>query len=115
MEEQILSEIKKIEKIGIHNIDLLALVTDTSYEVVFYGIYNGERLQSNEMAEKGIIELDAVDSFYNKIAMIIRNGSSYDASKMNIIKCCNNGSIRISYNDKNCRVYRIKKEWKNSI
>lgn len=115
MKQKILTLIKDMKKKGISNIDLLALVTDTSYEVVFYGTYQGERIQSNEMAENGTIATNTVEDFYKQIATLVREASVYDAGKMNIVKCEKCGNVSISYDEKNCRVHRIKKEWKSSI
>ena len=40
MNKQIHDEVLKIEKKGLTDVELLALVTDSSYEVVFYANYN---------------------------------------------------------------------------
>ena len=58
MNKQIHDEILKIEAKGLSDIELLALVTDTSYEVVFYAKYDGKMRQSNDLAEDGILTLD---------------------------------------------------------
>ncbi len=115
MKNKILDAIKGLEENGISNINLLALVSNGSYEVVFYGDYQGETYQSNEMAEKDIIGTNMVDDFYKKIATIIRESDDYLIDKMNIVKCRKDGSVNISYDEKNCRVYKIKKEWKSSL
>ena len=46
MNKQIHDEVLKIEEKGLTGVELLALVTDSSYEVVFYANYNGKVRQS---------------------------------------------------------------------
>ena len=53
MNKQIHDEVLKIEEKGLTGVELLALVTDSSYEVVFYANYNGKVRQSNDLAEDG--------------------------------------------------------------
>ena len=53
MNKQIHDEVLKIEEKGLTDVELLALVTDSSYEVVFYANYNGKTRQSNDLAEDG--------------------------------------------------------------
>lgn len=114
MNKQIHNEIVKIESRGLSDIELLALVTDTSYEVVFYAKYDGKMRQSNELAENGALSLDFVDEIYNNVAEIVRSDSKYDASKMNIVKA-SKGDVLIEYDEKNCRLYALKKKWKEEI
>ena len=111
MNELMYEVIERLEQQDLSSINLLALVTETSYEVIFYAKYDGQLLQSNDLAEKGIIQPGFVDSIYEEVSNIIRNSDKYDASKMNIIKVSSK-SISVSYEDKNCRVYGIKKKWK---
>lgn len=115
MKEKILAQIKKLESYDISNIDLLALVTNTSYEIVFYGDYQGKKYQCNEMAESGIIDTNLLEEFYHEIAMIIRESEAYSQDKMNIVTYTKTGSIEISQDEKNCRIHKIKKAWKNSL
>lgn len=115
MKEKISTQIKKLESYGISNIDLLALVTNTSYEIVFYGDYQGKNYQCNEMSESGIIDGNILADFYHEIAIIIRESEAYLQDNMNIVTYTKDGSIEISQDEKNCRIYRIKKAWKNSL
>lgn len=115
MEDKILDAIKGLEKAGISNINILALVSSTSYEVIFYGDYKGEIHQSNEMAESGIIAPNVVDDFYKQIATVIRESDGYSPEKMNIVIRGKDGNISVLYDEKNCRVHKIKREWKSSL
>ncbi len=114
MNKQIHNAIKKIEKKGLSDIELLALVTETSYEVIFYAKYDGKMRQSNELAEDGVISLDFADEVYEEVANIIRSYKKYNSEKMNIIKASKN-KIKVEYDDKKCRVYGLKKKWKEEI
>ena len=78
MNKQIHDEILKIEARGLSDIELLALVTDTSYEVVFYAKYDGKMRQSNDLAEDGILTLDFVDEIYAAVAKVVREDKKYD-------------------------------------
>ena len=51
MSKSIAEVMAVLEEKKIREVELLALVSDTSYEVVFYGTCNGTRMQYNEMVE----------------------------------------------------------------
>lgn len=114
MNKQIHDEILKIEAKGLSDIELLALVTDTSYEVVFYAKYDGKMRQSNALAEDGILTLDFVDEIYAAVAKVVREDKKYDSGKMNIVKASGE-EITVEYNERNCRTYGLKKNWKAAI
>ena len=114
MNKQIHDEILKIEAKGLSDIELLALVTDTSYEVVFYAKYDGKMRQSNDLAEDGILTLDIVDEIYAAVAKDLREDKKYDSSKMNIVKASGD-DIAVEYDEKSCRTYGLKKNWKAAI
>ena len=67
MNKQIYDEIMRIEEKGLSSIDLLALVTETSYEVyilcktIIIKVY-----QSNDLVEKGILTSDLWIIFMKK-------------------------------------------------
>lgn len=115
MKTQIIEEIKNLEKKGIAKIDLLALVTDTSYEIVFYGDINGKKIQSNNMVEEDLIDSRIIDDFYEKINQIIANSEEFDKEKMNIVKVNNKYEIYFEKENRDIKVYKIKKEWRNTI
>lgn len=114
MNKQIYDEILKIEAKGLSDIELLALVTDTSYEVVFYAKYDGKMRQSNDLAEDGILTLDFVDEIYAAVARVVREDKKYDSGKMNIVKASGE-EITVEYDERNCRTYGLKKNWKAVI
>lgn len=114
MNKQIHDEILKIEARGLSDIELLALVTDTSYEVVFYAKYDGKMRQSNDLAEDGILTLDFVDEIYAAVAKVVREDKKYDSNKMNIVKASGD-DITVEYDEKSCRIYGLKKNWKAAI
>lgn len=114
MNKQIHDEILKIEAKGLSDIELLALVTETSYEVVFYAKCDGKMRQSNDLAEDGILTLGFVDEIYAADAKVVCEDKKYDSSKMNIVKSSGD-DITVEYDEKSCRTYGLKKNWKAAI
>lgn len=114
MNKQIHEEVLRIEARGLQNIEMLALVTDSSYEVIFYATYNGRICQSNDLAEDGTLSLEFVDDIYASVAEVVRSDKKFDSSKMNIIKVSDK-DVTVEYDNKNCRVYGLKKKWKESL
>lgn len=114
MNKQIHEVIEKIEKKNLSNVQLIALVTETSYEVIFYATCDGTMRQSNELAENGVISLEFVDEIYAEVAQIVREDKKYDSCKMNIIKASED-EVKVEYDEKSCRVYGVKKKWKLEI
>ena len=114
MKEQLLGEILKIKSQGLTNIDLLGLITNTSYEVIFYAKYKGLIKQSNALAEEGVLNIGFVDEIYASIAKTVRECDQFDSDKMNIITV-EDEKVSIKYDEKSCRVYNLKKRWKKSI
>lgn len=110
----VIDKIKEYEKKGISNIQMIALVSDTSSEVIFYGVINGVKYQSNNMVEAGKIDSDIVDSFYDEIVRMVRTDEKYDSAKMNIIKADSN-ECNFSYDEKKCKTYKIVKDWENGL
>lgn len=107
-------EILKIKSKGFTDLYLLGLITNTSYEIIFYVNYNGIIKQSNALAEEGILNIGFVDEIYASIAKIVRECEQFDSDKMNIITV-EDEKVSIKYDEKSCRVYNLKKRWKNSI
>lgn len=114
MNKQIHDEVLKIEEKGLTGVELLALVTDSSYEVVFYANYNGKVRQSNDLAEDGVLDLHFVEEIYSSVANAVRADKKFDPEKMNIIKASGD-DVSVEYDDRNCRVYGLKKKWKESL
>lgn len=105
----------EIDKINVGKIELLALISKTSSEVVFYCDINGKTVQSNNLIEEGLLDSVKLESFYSAVTTIIRSDSKFNANKMNIVKINKNNEISFTYDEINCRIYGIKKEWKNSL
>ncbi len=115
MEKEIIVQIENLEKKGISNIDMLALITKTSSEVIFYGEIQGKIYQSNNMVEENLIDSLEIETFYENITKIIKTDKEFREEKMNIIKVNREKVFSIEIEDKDCKVYRIKKEWRNGI
>jgi hypothetical protein len=107
---KVIDKICEYEKKGISDIKMIALVSDTSSEVMFYGVIDGVNYQSNNMLEEGKVESDVVDSFYEEIAAIVRSDKKYDSAKINIVKA-DSKKCTVDYDSKKCKTYKIIKEW----
>lgn len=107
--------ISEVANLGLNEVDLLALVTNTSYDVIFYANVDGRRIQSNAMAEEDLIDSAALQAFYEKIAKIIQTDASFDPSALNIVKVGRNCEVSASKKERNAHVYAIKKEWRNQV
>lgn len=108
--KELITLIKELEQYKISNVKLIALVSDTSNEVVFYCDYDGNRVQSNSLVEEYGLDTNIIDVFYDKVTTIIRNSNQFDVNKMNIIKIAND-QTQFEYDEKACRTYRIIKAW----
>jgi hypothetical protein len=115
MEKEIITEIENLEKEGISDIDMLALITKTTSEIIFYGEIQGKIYQSNNMVEENLIDSLEIETFYENITKIIKTDKEFREEKMNIIKVNREKVFSIEIEDKDCKVYRIKKEWRNGI
>lgn len=115
MSNSIANLVKRITDMGISEIEMLALVSDTSYEVVFYGVCKGKMLQSNAMVEEDLMPADVIDTFYKEVAAAVRQNSRYVKNKMNIVKYHKSGDMDFAQYEKDCRVYGIKKDWKKNL
>ena len=103
--------IKSLEEKGIGNIELIALVTSTSSEIIFYGDINGRRYQSNTIYEMEDMA-GIIDEFYEKVTESIRANREYDENKMNIVNASKNDAV-VCYDDKRCRIFPIIHEWES--
>ena len=45
---------------------------------------------------------------------VVRADKKFDPEKMNIIKASGD-DVSVEYDDRNCRVYGLKKKWKESL
>lgn len=48
------------------------------------------------------------------MANIVREDKKYDSLKMNIVKASED-AVSVEYDEKKCRVYGLKKKWKEEI
>ena len=75
----------------------------------------GKNYQSNNMVEENLIDSLKIEKFYENIAKIIRSDKEFREEKMNIVKVNREKKFSIEIDEKNCKVYKIKKEWKNEV
>ncbi len=109
--EDALRDIKKT----VEDIRMLAIVTETRSEVVFYGKKDGIIKQSNNMAEEGILDPYKLDLFYREIAEHIRNSQQFKKDCLNIVKYDTNEGIRFEYAKSTESSVTIMKNWKKQI
>ncbi|MCQ2962321.1 MAG: hypothetical protein MJ235_08320 [archaeon] len=107
--------ISKINAKGITSIKGLALVSKTSYEVIFYGSVKGTIIQSNNMIEENLIDSVFLDQIYEEIANNVKKSSEYDSESLNVVIFDDKGISSFKKQDRSCSLYSIKKEWKKSI
>lgn len=112
--KELIALITELEQNQISNVNLIALISDTSSEVVFYCDYNGNRVQSNALSEEYDFDANIIDSFYKKVTAIIRESSQFNKEKMNIVKVDDN-DVQFEFDEKVCRTYRIIKEWTKTV
>ena len=112
MNEEVLGAISRL---SLEDVKLLAMVSDTMSSVVFYATVNGEKQQSNALAEEGIIDHYVLEVLEKDVASIIRRAKEYNPDQMNIVEVEMPATVKISYDAKDCRVYKIKKEWEMRI
>lgn len=107
--------IDEVNNLGLGHIELLALVTASSYDVVFYANINGKKYQSNTLTEDGLFDILKMDEFYSKVATLVKNSPEFKEDSMNIVTVDASSAVKWEYAERNCRVYQIKKNWKNSL
>ena len=110
----IIEKISEFEKKGISDIQMIALVSDTSSEVIFYGVVDGVRYQSNNMVEEGKVDFGVVDEFYDGIVKLIRTNEGFDAEKMNIVRA-DSDRCKFDYEEKKCKTFRIIRKWEENL
>ena len=105
---------QEVEGLGLGSINLLALITKNSSDVVFYANINGKLQQSNTIVESGAFDPARMRDFYLRVADIIRASSSFKPEKMNVVTI-SGSQFNISYMDLDCSVFSLKKTWKESF
>ena len=96
-------------------VDLLALVSQSSAEVVFYCKINDKVYQSNNLVEEGLYDGNKLDEFYQKVTTAIRQSEKFRNDMLNIVKIDNKNSVSFQYAPQNNSCFKIKKEWKNTL
>lgn len=113
--KEIMGRIKEFErKEWVADVELIALVTDTSREVIFYGDIDGVRYQSNAMVEKGKLPGAVVEGFYEEITALIRGDARFKPDKLNVIKA-DSDRLKVEYEDRLCSRYGIIRKWQESL
>lgn len=107
--------VKAIKNLNLGGIELLALVTDTSYEVVFYANVNGKVYQSNQLVEEDLIDPLKLDAFYGVVARIVGSSRQFKNGMMNIVKVNAKFDVSVLYAEEVCHEYAIKTEWERSL
>ncbi|MCD8151281.1 MAG: hypothetical protein LUE92_17405 [Clostridiales bacterium] len=91
-------------------------VEDRAYEIFYYAIFpNDIRKQCYELVEQGEIDETDLDENFDKIATFIRNSSSFNPDKRNVVTIEVEGSnerVEIEHVSKDVGLYGIKKNWK---
>jgi len=114
-EKMMLEKIKDvIREYCFQEVKLQALVSQSMSSVVFYAMVGGQRHQSNAMAEDGLIDPLKLESFEKQIVSIIRGDKAYNPEKMNIVEFRDPAEFKLTYDDRNCRICKIRKAWEAS-
>lgn len=112
--KELVDFITELEKYQISKVNLIALVSDTSSEVIFYCDYKGNRVQSNALSEEYDFDTNVIDGFYEKVTAIIRESGQFNKEKMNIVRI-EDKDVMFEYDEKVCRTYKIIKEWTKRV
>ena len=104
-----------LDKSNAETIWTLAMVSDSSYEILFYAKIREQLIQSNEMVEQGIIDISDVDSYYNAVVLFVRQSSRYITGKMNIVKLDGVEVAEHKIDEINCNLFKVRKDWKSSV
>lgn len=94
-----------------------AAVTNTKYEIFFYTMINEVPIQCYELAEKGLLDGSILDEVFEDLAGSIRRSDAYDKERLNIVTIKidqEESRIDFSYEDRDARMYSIKKTWKKN-
>lgn len=92
-------------------------VTETSYEVFFYSFIDDKPIQCFELAEQGKLDANELDSVFAAIVDILKESKVYNAEKNNVATITVDKSgvkMNMAYEDKDVRIYGIKKKWKQN-
>lgn len=115
LETLVFDSLKKIIPQDATKTVLFASVTDTSYELFFYCLFeDGVFKQCYTLAEDGILDSHLLDITFAKIVEQIKSDKKYKADNCNVFTIVvDNTGVRldVDYYSKSEKVYKIKKEW----
>ncbi len=114
MKDKIKEGLKKLKE-DMQDVKLLAIVTKTRSEVVFYSTVDGVMQQSNAMAEEDLIDPYELDLFYRDVTDLIRGSDKFQEERVNILKYDEKTGISMEYGDGSKTNHVIRKNWKKSI
>lgn len=116
MRNEIERILRELAPFGVKNIYLIALVTESGYQVVFFGDHDGETFQSNDMMEEDIVDTDVIERIYEKVSRLIRNSPDFHPDEMNIVTYSENQGAQIRYDSEDdCDEYQIMRDWIDSL
>lgn len=107
--------VKELSEYEISYIKGIAFISSESSEIEFYGIINGQMIQSNDMFEEDLVDSTIIDNFYDDLSETIRSSIKYNSDKLNIVIFDDNGEVSFNYEQPNCRTHFIRENWKKSI
>ena len=116
IETLVFDSLKKIIPQNAAKTVLFASVTETSYELFFYCLFeDGVFRQCYTLAEDGILDSYLLDMTFTKIAEQIRADKKYKSDSKNVFTfTVDERGVRLTvdYYSEEARTYKIKKDWK---
>lgn len=116
IETLVFDNLKKVIPKNASKTILYANVTDSSYELFFYCLFeDGIFKQCYTLAEDGILDSHLLDITFAKIAEQIRTDKKYKANNYNVFTVTvDNDGVRLDVDcySKDAKMYKIKKGWK---
>ena len=95
-----------------------ASITQTSYEVFFYALIDGNPVQCYELAEESKLDENELDSVFAAIVDIIKESKFFHDDNNNVVTITVDKSgikMDVEYYEKDARMYKIKKEWEQKM
>ncbi len=93
----------------------LAMVSETSYEVVSYTSFEGRLVPINELVENGLASLNEMDFFDISISKAVKGDSRYKPSMMNAVQFEDDRVVAFRHDELDCSMYKKRKEWRESL
>ena len=115
IETLVFDSLKKIIPQDASKTVLFANVTDTSYELFFYSLFDdGIFKQCYTLVEDGILDAHLLDMTFAKIAEQIRADKKYQPDSKNVFTFTvdeRGVCLNVDYYSEDARMYKIKKDW----